>query len=239
MQLTWRQAVKAALERYTANNSTIQIERGRFLQQELSKIVIDTSSAGKTPSQTASRILQELRDEGFLFFSNAGIYTLNKVAISASNEDLPDDVLENAIDEGHLELSDVETSSDVTISRIRRGMHALRKRTLFNYRDSCALCDVDDPGLLVASHIARWADHPEARGLLSNTICFCTLHDKLFEVGYFSMNNELELVWKTPQPIKAIDIWRQQCTVKFKFPQSTKPALQFISAHRARVGLQG
>jgi len=52
-------------------------------------------------------------------------------------------------------------------------MNALRKKTLANYRESCALCDVNDKGLLVSSHIARWADQPEARGLLSNTICLC------------------------------------------------------------------
>ncbi|MBK7026681.1 MAG: hypothetical protein IPH40_07185 [Polaromonas sp.] len=38
---------------------------------------------------------------------------------------------------------------------------------------------------MVTSHIARWADKPMARGLLSNTICFCSMHDKLFEYGYF------------------------------------------------------
>jgi predicted restriction endonuclease len=237
VQLTWQQAVKAGLERYATKNLTVQIKRDQFLKQELSRIIADTASVGQTPSQTVSRVLQELRDDGFLFFSNNGLYTLNKVAISASNEDLPDDVLENAIEEGLLELPDVETSTDLAVGRIRRGMNALRKRTLSNYRYSCALCDINDPGLLVASHIARWADHPEARGLLSNTICFCTLHDKLFENGYFSMSDELELIWKTPQTIKVIDIWRQQCTVKFKFPQKTKPAPIYIGEHRIRVGL--
>lgn len=237
MQLTWKQAVKTALRRYATRNSTIKIERDRFLREELSRMIKDTGSVGITPSQTVSRVLQELRDNGFLFFSNTGLYTLNGVAISALTEDLPDDVLENAIDRGLLELSDVDTSSDVSIGRIRRGMNALRKMTLSNYNDSCALCDVNDPGLLVASHIARWADHPEARGLLTNTICFCTLHDKLFENGYFSMTDEFQLVWKIPQTIKVIEIWRQQCTTNFKFPRKTKPALSFIGEHRNRVGL--
>jgi len=237
MPLTWQQAVKSGLMRYADKNSTVQIERDQFLRQELARIVADTASAGKTPSQTVSRVLQELRDEGFLFFSNSGLYTLNQVAISAANEDLPDDVLENAVEEGHLVLPDVETSSDVAVGRVRRGMNALRRRTLSNYGGSCALCDVNDAGLLVASHIARWADHPEARGLLSNTICFCTLHDKLFETGYFAMNERCDLIWKTPQLIKVIDIWRQQCTVNFKFPNAVMPAPTFINEHRVRVGL--
>lgn len=82
----------------------------------------------KTPSQTLSRVLQELRDEGFLFFSKSGLYTLNQVPISAASEDFPDDVLENAVENGLLELSDVETSNDVAVGRVRRGMGALRKK---------------------------------------------------------------------------------------------------------------
>ncbi len=237
MSLTWLQAVKEGLHRYALNNSTVQIERDAFLRQELKNIVSVTASVGKTPAQTVSRVLQELRDEGFLYFSSNGLYTLNKVEINATTEDLPDDVLENAVTEGLLILPDVEVTSEVLMTRVRRGMSALRKSTLANYRNSCALCDVNDSGLLVSSHIARWADHPEARGLLSNTICLCTLHDKLFENGYFAMNESLELIWKSPQTIRAIDIWRRQCTVNFKMPQSVKPKLAFIMEHRNRVGL--
>jgi len=237
MSFTWHQAVKFALERYSARHSTIQVERNRFIQEELPRMVSDTASLGKTPAQTASRVLQELRDEKYLFFSNSGIYTLNQVPVRAADEDLPDDALENAVEEGLLVLTDVETSSEVSLLRVRKGMNALRKQTLANYRESCALCDVNDKGLLVASHIARWADHPEARGLLSNTICFCTLHDKLFENGYFAMDDKFELIWKMPLTIKVIDIWRQQCTVNFKIPQGAQPAPSFINEHRVRVGL--
>lgn len=237
MSFTWHQAVKFALERYAARNSTIRIERDHFLAQELSNITRDTGSTGRTPGQTVSRVLQELRDKKYLFFSDLGIYTLNRVPVSAADEDLPDDVLENAVDEGLLVLTDVETSSDVSLLRVRRGMNALRKQTLANYRESCALCDVNDKVLLVSSHIARWADHPEARGLLSNTICLCTLHDKLFENGYFAMDDSLNLIWKAPQTIRAIEIWRQQCTSRFKLPQGARPATKFISEHRIRVGL--
>jgi predicted restriction endonuclease len=194
MSITWQQAVKSALERYAARNATVKIERNKFLAQEFTKIILDTKSTGTTPAQTVSRVLQELRDEGFLFFSNTGLYTLNKVLIKTETEDLPDDVIENAIVNGKLILSDVKTSSDITTARIRRGMSALRIKTLYNYKNNCALCDINDDGLLVASHIDRWADNHDARGILTNTICFCTFHDKLFENGYFSMNDNLELI---------------------------------------------
>lgn len=237
MRMTWHQAVKAGLHRYSSRHATIKIERDRFLREELARIVRDTSSTGKTPSQTVSRVLQELRDAGFLFFSESGLYTLNQVYVEAASEDLPDDVLENAVDRGLLKLADVKTSNEPAILRVRRGMSALRKRTLSNYRHICALCDVNDSSLLVASHIARWADRPDARGVLSNTVCLCTLHDKLFETGYFSMSDELELIWKSPISIEAIAIWRKQCTSIFKLPKFVNPAPQYLNEHRARVGL--
>ena len=158
--MSWHQAVKTALERYVKLNATVQIERHRFVEQQLANIVADTESAGITPAQTISRVLQELRDDGYLYFSDAGLYTLNQIPIEAASEDLPDDVLSNAIDAGRLQLSDVATDAYFAMARVRRGVQMLRKQTLLNYRYTCALCDVSDPNLLVASHIARWADHP-------------------------------------------------------------------------------
>ena len=43
-------------------------------------------------------------------------------------------------------------------------------------------------------HIARWVDNPEKRGNTSNGLCFCPLHDKAFEVGYFSLDDEFCII---------------------------------------------
>ncbi len=175
MSLTWKNAVLLALQQYSERNSTVKVTREKFIKEEIKNIVANTESLGKTPSQTVSRVLQELRDEKVLFFSkNSGEYILNNIKINVGTEDFLEDILENAIVNEKLIFQDVETSSAVVASRIRIGMEALRKKTLSNYRNCCALCDIDDERLLVTSHIARWADNPSARGLLSNTICFCT-----------------------------------------------------------------
>lgn len=230
-------AVTNALQRYSGRNATVKIERAAFLQEELSRMVAETVSMGQTPEQTVSRVLQELRDSGVLFFSETGVYVLNAAPINASLEDLPDDALENAIDNENLALLDVETSNIQGLARQRRGMTLLRKKTLLNYRCTCALCDVNDAGLLVASHISRWADHVSARGLLSNVICFCTFHDKLFENGYFAMDDGLNVIWRKNIAIKAIRTWRDHCTTEFKHPSLRQPSIEFIKDHRSRVKL--
>ena len=73
--MDWRSAVLAALDRYRARHGSTFVERQSLLSEELENIARDTGSAGSTPDQTLSRVLQELRDEGILeFLNDAGPY---------------------------------------------------------------------------------------------------------------------------------------------------------------------
>ena len=161
---------------------------------------------------------------------------LNLRQLDAAIEDLPEDVLANAALVNALQLKDVRTSDNIGQSRIRSGVAALRTATLRNYKNSCALCDVEESQLLVTSHVARWADRPEARGYLSNTICFCSFHDKLFENGYFALSDALEVIHKPGHFGRAMSTWMTSFTVKFK-PPEMPPAPAFLDEHRRRVGL--
>lgn len=52
--------------------------RQRLITEELESIIQDTNSKGRTLDQTLSRVLQDLRDEGFLtFMDNEGLFRLN------------------------------------------------------------------------------------------------------------------------------------------------------------------
>lgn len=234
----WREAVISALERYSLRHKTVQVERSNFIDEELARIVADTKSLGKTPEQTASRVLQELRDEGFLFFTSAGRYVLNRTNIEVTAEDLPDDALANAVKAGNLSFNDIETNCEIGKARLRKGMNALRNATLSNYNNHCALCDISDKQMLVTSHIARWADNPEARGKLTNTICFCCFHDRLFEYGYFSLTDKLQLIIKKEIESRSIQNWINYCSSDFRVP-TCRPDSLFLGEHRRRVGLQG
>jgi hypothetical protein len=235
-ELSWKNAVKQALNTYSLRHSSVLIDRAGFLNEQLSVIVISTGSLGKTPSQTVSRVLQELRDEGYLYFSKSGSYVLNHQQLDAANEDVPEDVLDNALNLNTLQLKDVDAFDKVQLGRIRSGIAALRKATLQNYNSSCALCDVKEGPLLVTSHIARWADRPEARGNLSNTICFCAFHDKLFESGYFALSDSFDVIRKPGYFGAAISVWMESHTIQFKAPYRP-PSIEFLSDHRHRVGL--
>src|SRR5439155_7331514 len=88
-----------------------------------------------------------------------------------------------------LRLGQIATDMVSADVRLRRGQARLRELTLQSYRGRCALCDVSDRALLVASHVVPWAIYPDARGHLENIICLCRSHDALIETGYFSFTD--------------------------------------------------
>lgn len=121
MTASWKSAVESALQRYGRRHGSLQVERGAFLREELPAMIAETGSGGRTPAQTVSRVPQELRDEGKLYFSQAGVYVITGAAVDAAAEDFPDDVLEHAAQSGTLLITNVATSD--AISQLRAARH--------------------------------------------------------------------------------------------------------------------
>src|SRR5262249_44111028 len=156
---------------------------------------VDTK--GATPKYTLSRVLQEFRRMGLLHHVERGVDLLLDTPISVEAEDYPDAALDIAIDREELRIDDVPTGDTIILARRRRGQSRLRLHALSNYENRCALCDVTEIELLIASHIVRWADNSEARGRLSNILCLCRMHDALFEGGYISVTDDLAVLKKS------------------------------------------
>lgn len=92
-----------------------------------------------------------------------------------------------------------------------------------------------DPALLVASHVVGWAEAPEYRGNLSNVICLCRIHDALFEAGYWSLGDSLELSKREAVPSRTIrDLL--DAMMSFRPPLEHPPAQRFLKRHRERAG---
>src|SRR5262249_14252634 len=152
------------------------------------------ASTGKTPHQTLSRVLQELRDEGLVEFLGNGNYFLQDSTIDIDEEDLTDEALDHAIRSRRLILLDVDTGTPVMLDRSRMWQARLRNLSLEQYTNACAVCDISKSSLLIASHIIPWAEAPTHRGRLDNVICLCRFHDILFEGGYWSLADDLSLI---------------------------------------------
>lgn len=81
-----------------------------------------------------------------------------------------------------------ETREAVINVRVNQG--EFRNRLLQRY-NRCCLCGVDNPELLVASHIKPWAkSEPEEKLDVDNGFLMCPNHDRLFDKGWISFDDD-------------------------------------------------
>ena len=235
--MKWRDAVIAALHRYSTRHSTREITRQELIDEEIDRIVQDTNSKGVTPTQTLSRILQELRADEILHFVGDGVYLLLDTPINIEEVDLTDKAIDLAIEQKKLQLGVVPASDNLALTRQRRGQARIRELILQNYDCQCAFCDIDFPQILIASHISRWADDLKGRGDLSNVICLCRFHDTLFEFGYFSLSDDYQILKKQDTQSQTIGLLLDS-TEEFRLPHKHLPASEYLQKHRARTGFK-
>ena len=234
--MRWREAVLKALHRYGRRHGTRAVERPAFLSEELPAMIVATGSFGKTPDQTVSRVLQELRDEHLVAFLSDGKYLLLDSLLQAETEDLPNEAIDLAIKHGKLRFGDIVAEDVAVMARRRKGQDRVRELALENYQGCCALCDVREETLLRAAHIARWADDPENRANLHNVISMCLVHDGLFEQGYFTLADDAR-VWTRTVASEALTVILNQHT-KFRRPKNFQPSPEFLRRHRERINFQ-
>ncbi len=155
--------------------------------------------------------------------------------VHVETKDLADEEIDQAIKANRLRIGIVGTASESILARRRIGQQRLRELTLFNYSSTCALCDVNESSLLVASHIVGWAENPEARGILSNLICLCRFHDPLFELGYWSLTDDLSVLKKSCEKSRIIALLLD-LSMQFRRPRDHPPDPSFLRPHRLRCG---
>lgn len=103
--------------------------------------------------------------------------------------------LENPVttlhDSGPVDFSGRERT---TIVKARVDQQLFRKHVLEAYEYRCCLTELEEPALLVASHIRPWANAVEHRLNPSNGLCLSSLHDKAFDRGLITFNEHLEMI---------------------------------------------
>ena len=124
--MTWQESAAQAVQRLVSRTGNPLFTRRQLIDSEMKQVVAETASAGETPEQTLSRVLQELRNQGLIKFESSGVYRLLKLVAKAyprknffvqmftkdiSLEDCVLDLIDNSIDgfirSRHLRLSEI------------------------------------------------------------------------------------------------------------------------------------
>lgn len=88
----------------------------------------------------------------------------------------------------------VDGASKKAIINARVNQGIFRNLLLKRY-SRCCLCGVENQALLIASHIKPWAkSEPEEKLDVDNGFLMCPNHDKLFDKGYITFDNDGKII---------------------------------------------
>jgi len=95
---------------------------------------------------------------------------------------------------GNLSKNDIESYYNSLVMHRNPSLQQKFKNDLIkDFKGKCFICGLDEPGLLVASHIipfSRCKDDFSVAWNKNNGLLLCSLHDKLFETGrYITIKN--------------------------------------------------
>jgi len=88
----------------------------------------------------------------------------------------------------------ISKSEGLRMTRIRLVQHFFREAVLTSYQHRCAVCKISIPELLNASHIIPWSKNKKRRADPTNGISLCTLHDRAFDRGLITFDENYKLV---------------------------------------------
>lgn len=110
----------------------------------------------------------------------------------------------------------------------RVGQDKLRQYILEIYGHKCALCDIDKDDLLICSHIVPWRIDEGNRLNPKNAICLCAQHDKLFDKGYFSLDENYQIKFGIKADDKIVNLLKG---LHFKKPLENEPDKKLLQTH--------
>jgi len=126
--------------------------------------------------------------------------------------------------------------SDIAIlTTARQGQQRFRKVILASYENRCAISGLADEQLLVASHIAPWAELENRRLDPRNGICLNALLDRAFDRGIISLSDSYEVLFSE----RVSDDTRTKLRSmgqKFSPPSKFLPDTDLLRAHRDKFG---
>ncbi|MGQ5835682.1 HNH endonuclease [Serratia sp. IR-2025] len=91
-------------------------------------------------------------------------------------------------------VKDFSGSERISTVKTRINQNLFRKDVLEAYEYRCCITGLEEPELLIASHILPWSHSIEQRLNPSNGLCLSSLHDKAFDRGLITFDEDLKLV---------------------------------------------
>lgn len=107
------------------------------------------------------------------------------------------------------------------------------REQLLNRENSCQLCNLSIPSLLVASHIIPWAISDENQKVdLDNGLLLCISHDALFDKGFISFKEDGQILISSNLPSSEFERLNINETMSINILPGQEKYMRF---HRAEI----
>lgn len=194
----------------------------------LDPVIIESGRSGLKGASKADRALWEEMNKNETVFEQHCLQAM--------------ETLEQPVNTLHdSEMKDFSGKERTAIIKARVGQQLFRKHVLEAYEFRCCITELEEPMLLVASHIRPWSHAVEHRLNPSNGLCLSNLHDKAFDQGLITFNEHLEMVIspqmkKLKSPIYT-DNFEKYEGKKLRLPISYPPDQGQLNYHRKNIFL--
>jgi hypothetical protein len=134
-----------------------------------------------------------------------------------------------------IDYEDRPVGLDVPVDSTRRqGQEFFRRMIIASYDERCALSGISDARMLVACHIAPWAEARERRLDPTNGICLNPLLDKAFERGIITLADDLRVMIARETEPKTSRYIIEKCGSHLRMPSKFRPDRELVAAHRSK-----
>lgn len=146
---------------------------------------------------------------------------------------------EQVFDETHAPI-DERLGEDRTVqTTVRIGQNFFRRTILSAYNEQCCITGLSIPALLVASHIIPWRADRINRVNPKNGLCLSALHDKAFDSGLITINDDMTVQISKTHPVKNDPFFSESIEAyvgkPIRLPEKFSPDKKFLAYHREYI----
>lgn len=125
------------------------------------------------------------------------------------------------------------------VVKTRVNQNFFRKSILASYNNTCCITGLKTPKLLVASHIIPWSKDEQNRLNPSNGLCLNALHDKAFDSGLLTLDEEFRIVISSELKQRNLHVEEREFLSyegnTIAFPKKFLPSQNFLEYHRNNI----
>lgn len=138
----------------------------------------------------------------------------------------------------NIDLSDINEKGKEKerLIKIRVNQYRFRQMVLANYNNTCCITGIQQPQLLIASHITEWSKYENNRLNPKNGLCLNALHDKAFDKGLITISSEGYKIYISTELKKAENKSIEKYFLQYegkeiRIPKKFMPGFDFLKIH--------